>query len=118
MAVPHEKRGGGPEKRGGDPRHSRHQKWPEPLIKPRKPQGVLFGDEHRACGKMWRREKGWRGFDRQSGEFRLQLVSSGVLKGLFQRVLSEITFDGSVMGRLEGLQDQNREFFFSSFTEI
>lgn len=38
-------------------------------------------------------------------------------KGLFQRVPSEITFDGSVMGRLEGLQDQNR-VFFPSFTEI
>lgn len=80
MAVPHEKRGGGP-------RHSKHQKWPEPLIKPRKPQGVLFGDEHRACGKMWRCEKG-RGFDRQSGEFRLRLVSSRVL----QRVVPEGTF--------------------------
>lgn len=82
----------------------------EPRIKPRKHHGlclVMSSGQMRKCGE--RRKDGgreWRGFNCQSRDFWLYLVVRGVFKGLFQKVLSETTFDGSVMGRLERLQDQ------------
>lgn len=53
--------------------------------------------------------RSWRGFYCQSGEFRLNLVDFGVFKGFFFFFPPETTLDSSVMGRLEGLQDQHRE---------
>lgn len=59
------------------------------------------------CGEM-RKDGGraGRGFHCLSSDFQPYLAGSGVCKGLVQKVLSETTFDGSVMGRLERLRDQ------------
>lgn len=72
---------------------------------PGKPLGVLAGDERRV---LQTDEKGWRAFDGQSGEFRPYLVGSRGFKRLFQKILPETISAGSMMGRLEGLQYQNK----------
>lgn len=46
------------------------------------------------------------------GIFQLYLASSGVCKVLVQQALSETTIDGSVVGRLERVQDQTWEYIF------
>lgn len=63
----------------------------------------------RKCGETRKSGGGYRGFDCHSDELRLYLVGNSVFGRLFQRILSETTSDGSVMGRLEGLQYQSRD---------
>lgn len=79
---------------------------------------VMSSGQMRKCGEMGKdggREG--RGFHCQSRDFQLYLAGSGVCKWLVQEVLSETTFDGSVMGRLERLWNQTWDLYFC-FTEI
>lgn len=100
MAVPHEKRGGASSVFQTSEMAGATHLAQETI-------GVLFGDEHRAYGERWRDEKGWGqvtvGHHSQSSEFRLHLVSHRVFQVLLQRVLSETTIGGSLMGKLEEL---------------